>query len=551
MVLKKITSYIKSAPKTLIAIVFFAFILRVVGISYGLPLWLVDDEPPFVLSAIKMIQLRTLIPALHQSDFANILYYPPYLAYLYVLPFITLLGFQYAAHYALGSLFIPFVVSDLSTFFIIARFITILFALASIVFIYEIGKNIFNSVRIGILSAFFLSTSLLHIMLSITSRHWLVVSFFGLLVFWILSNPKHAIEKKYLAVSIAAGVGMGFNIIIGTYLILVAAWYLFFERRAIAIKYIVASVVVFTILASLPVLLYPQSLGFASDITTDNPKTAIGILTSPFLFLKPNAFSEPLLMIFFIIGLAALFFLQRNLFVVFFLLLYGYSALFYIAFRYEHRFTVGLLPFAVLLAAYGFNYIALITKKQWIYALLIIPLVFSVQLNRVIMNNDSRVNARTWIEQNIPAHEKILVYARLTRLSSEPDAINEQKTIDSGSLRKVDEAEALLPPNMRSNTTFHSLNLYSVTNELFFENIGNYAKKNNYTYALISNENFMRDEKEFDIMQKLGASGMLIKTFGSYQPDYSISASQLLGNPIRLFSFREFGPKLSLYKILP
>src|SRR3989344_6447270 len=124
MVLKKITSYIKSAPKTLIAIVFFAFILRVVGISYGLPLWLIDDEPPFVLSAIKMIQLRTLIPAFHQADFVNLLYYPPYLAYLYIVPFVVLLGFQYAAHYALGNLFIPFVVSDLSVFFIMARLIT-------------------------------------------------------------------------------------------------------------------------------------------------------------------------------------------------------------------------------------------------------------------------------------------------------------------------------------------------------------------------------------------------------------------------------------------
>ncbi len=69
-----------------------AFLLRVAGISYGLPLTLIADEPPFILGALQMLQSHTLVPSLHPELFKNILYYPPYLSYLYVLPFAAIAG---------------------------------------------------------------------------------------------------------------------------------------------------------------------------------------------------------------------------------------------------------------------------------------------------------------------------------------------------------------------------------------------------------------------------------------------------------------------------
>src|SRR3989344_2645647 len=59
-----IVNVIMSAKKWLLAILVFVFLARIVGVSYGLPLWLVDDETPFTLAALKMLQLKTLIPAL-------------------------------------------------------------------------------------------------------------------------------------------------------------------------------------------------------------------------------------------------------------------------------------------------------------------------------------------------------------------------------------------------------------------------------------------------------------------------------------------------------
>ena len=72
--------------------------------------------------------------------------------------------------------------------------------------------------------------------------------------------------------------------------------------------------------------------------------------------------------------------------------------------------------------------------------ILAIPLVLSLRLSYLFYNDDSRVHARQWIEENIPHESKILVYARLTRLSSTKEAIQEQEN-RPGSLRKVDIAE--------------------------------------------------------------------------------------------------------------
>ena len=110
-----------SKKKILIIIIGAAFLLRIAGINYGLPLWLIDDEPPFTLAALKMIQLKTLLPVFHLDEFKTVLYYPPYLSYFYLLPFSVLLGIKYLFIGGAISQFINYVVLDLSQFFVIAE----------------------------------------------------------------------------------------------------------------------------------------------------------------------------------------------------------------------------------------------------------------------------------------------------------------------------------------------------------------------------------------------------------------------------------------------
>ena len=293
---------------------------------------------------------------------------------------------------------------------------------------------------------------------------------------------------------------MGISTIVALLPSLILYWFLFYEKKIINLffdkkTYLIALIFIF--LAILPVVIHPGGFGIKGDVTVHSAKTILGVLQSPFLFLKPVAFSEPILMIFAAIGLILAFLYRKRLFWPIFLFIYTYSAIFYLFFRYEHRFTLPLLPLLVIMAAYGFiECYQRICNKNKILSIgfvfiLVIPLILSLRLGYLFYNNDSRIHARQWVEGNIPQNSKILVYARLTRLSSTKEAIQEQEKLDSGSLRKVDLAEENLIAG-RSNT-FHALNLYSVNNPEFYQNIKNYAEAHNYQYLLISMNDFQQN----------------------------------------------------------
>ncbi|MDO8430307.1 MAG: glycosyltransferase family 39 protein [bacterium] len=535
----------------LLYILVFAFLVRVVGISYGLPLWLIDDEPPFTLAALKMIQLKTLLPVFHLEEFRTVLYYPPYLSYLYLLPFSILLGIKYLFFSGGRDQFIYYLTSDLSQFFLIARFLNVVLGVFSVAMLYKVAKNIFKSEFVGLLSAFFLSTSLFHILMSANGRHWLPVSFFIILVLWLL-NLDWEFRKRYFAAILAVGIGMGVSMINILLLLLIACWYVFYERRRLSDlikeKYFYFGILLFILLAILPGILYPQSFGFRGDVTFKEGKSILGIAASPFLFLKPAALSEPILIIFAVLGLMFSFFYLKNFFWPVFIFLYAYSGIFYLFFRYEHRFTLPLFPLLAIMSAYGFTEVYKRISGRFpsffLMLILALPLIFSLRLSYLMYQNDSRNHLINWIKDNIPTNSKILVYARLARLPATPEAVKEQRAIDSGSLRKVDLAEESLPKQL----SFHALNLYDVNNQEFYNNIEQYIHDHQYNYLFIGGIN-IQESAYLEQLQKIADTGILLKSFGRFQEDYSPSIGQLFGNPFYLFQLKEFGPPIAIYKL--
>jgi len=533
-------------------ILVFAFLVRLAGIGYGLPLWLIDDEPPFTLAALKMIQLKTLLPASHLEEFRTVLYYPPYLSYLYLLPFSLLLGIKYLFFSGGREQFIYYLTSDLSGFFLIARFLNVLMGVSSAALLYKAVKNVFKSEFAGLLSAFFLSTSLFHILMSANGRHWLPVSFFTVLVLWLL-NLNWDFRKRYFAAVLAVGVGMGVSPINALLLALIGYWYLFYERRSLLDlrkeKYFYASLIIFILLAILPGVLYPQSFGFRADLTLGETKSILGVIASPFLFLKPVALSEPILAFLAVLGLLFSGFYMRNLFWPVALFLYTYSAVFYLFFRYEHRFALPLFPILAIMAAYGVGEVYKRVNSRIFTILLILiltmPAVFSLRLSYLLYKNDSRNHLIEWVKSNIPSSSKILVYARLTRLPATPEAIKEQRTIDPASLRKVDLAEE----NLFKKPSFHALNLYTIENEEFYANLENYSQENQYQYLLTSLTDFEKSPVHFNHIQNIASRGALSESFGEFQENYAPHIGQLTENPIGLFKLKTFGPPMAIYKI--
>ena len=538
--------------KILFVILIIAFAVRIVGIGYGLPLWLVADEPPFVLGVLKMIELKTVIPRFHLEEFRSVLYYPPYISYFYLPFFSSMLAVKYLSFEGDRGSFINYLGADLSDFFMVARFLNVILAVFSVFLVYRVAKNIFKDEWIGLASAFFLGTSSLHILLSMTSRQWLAVSFIYILVLYFLTAPSLSLKKRYFLAVLTAGIGMGISAISAVALVLIKFYYLFFEKKKISellrekFFYLLAAAILFLIV--LPLWLYPASIGFQGKISIFDSKSLGGFLLSPFVFFKSLLFAEPVLMLFFTLGLIFVFFRNRKLFWTSLIFLSVYSFVFYFAFRFEDRFLTPILPMIAILAGFGFVQLfrRLPTGQAgWKFSviLLVLPLIFSLRLGYLAYQNDSRANLRNWIEKNIPEGSKVLVSARLMRLSSNAYAIREQEALDSGSLRQVDRSEAHFGKSP-IYPSFHALNLYSMENKNF--PFDKYAS--NYEYLVLPKLDYRKDAELHENFQQLGDMGSLVASFGE-DADFSISESKLGKNPLRLLETKMLGPAVSLYRI--
>ena len=218
-----------NSRRILFVILVFAFLVRVAGIGYGLPLWLIADEPPFTLGALKMIELKTVIPRFHVEEFRSILYYPTYISYFLLPAFSGILAIKYLSFDGDRLSFINYIGSDLSDFFLAARFLNILLAVFSIYLIYGVSRNIFNDEWSGLAASFLLSTSLLHIMLSIAARQWMPISLILLLVLYFLTHPSMSFKKRYFLSILISGIGIDISAISSVALFLVDFYFLLFD----------------------------------------------------------------------------------------------------------------------------------------------------------------------------------------------------------------------------------------------------------------------------------------------------------------------------------
>lgn len=544
-----------SSKRILICILILAFFVRLSGIRYGLPLQVIDDEPPFTLAALMMLQMKTVIPAFHLADFSRVLYYPPYLSYLYLIPF-GALGFgQYLLFQGGAREFSYYLMSHLDQFFLIARFINVLLGTLSVWLIYQITLSLFKNIKTALVSSFLLGTGLIHILFSFTGRHWLPISFMYVLGFYFLTRENWDLEKRYCYAVITAGIGMGVSPIVGVFTALIALWYFICDRKSVrdlaAYKKIIFSAVLFAGLAWLPSLLYPRSFGFVGDVTAQQTKTAWGLFSSVFVFLRPVFASDIIVGIFSVAGLALLFRFHRRLAFALSIFIYAYGMIFYELFRFEYRFALPVFPFLCIFAGYGIieasGYVSPKDGNRIMVAILAVPLIFSLRLGYLAMKNDSRIVLRQWIEANIPAGSKIIVYARLMRLAAYPESIEEQRAIDGGSLRSADLAEE---NGFSAAPAYHALNLYSVNNPSFYANISEYSKLHSYQYLIVSDSDSARNPDQFAGVMDLAKTGTLVRSYGnSSQEDYSIAIGQLLGWPFGLFKVNQFGPAVELYTL--
>ena len=527
-------------------IIGLTLLLRLPTIGYGLPLMLVNDESPFTLAALKMLELRTLVPALHLAEFQTILYYPPYLSYLYLPFFAAIAGIAYLAHGGAGL--VAYLVSDLSSFFLAARMVNVGLALVSVYLVYRIGERLFASREAALAAAFLLSTSLLHLSLSVVSRQWLPVSCIVLLALYVLTNERLAERRRYLFAMLVAGVGMGFSAVAVLVLPLVGLywWCLGKVRLATLLRdaRLWAGIVGFVALAALPSLLYPSSSGFLVDLTLYDPKSLAGFLAIPWSTLSLTLYSEPVLMLLAAIGSIILLPRSRVLIVCAGWALL-YAATFYIFFRFEPRFLLPLVPLYALAGGYAVTWLR---RYPWgtmvVCLLLLVPFVASVRLAQLGASGDTRALARSWALAHLTAEDSILVYAPATRVPTTALAVAELRAIDPGAVRQVDKADETLDRALP-----HALNIFDVKNGAFFADLPRYVKEHGYTYLLLDPSYAFDARSQEAAFAPLLGGAIIFERWQGQGGDASLSASAFPAPLTALFSGRLLGPDVVVYRI--
>ncbi|MBI4132356.1 MAG: hypothetical protein HY474_01855 [Candidatus Sungbacteria bacterium] len=494
---------LKIIKAPIVWILFSAFLLRLWGITYGLPLFLVNDETPHVYGALKMIELKTLIPAFHAEEFKAVLYYPLLLSYFYLIVLAPVI----AVHYLASGMppletYRAMLALDPSFLWVAARVWMAAIGVSGVYLTYRISYHLSGTKRAALFAAAFLALSFYHLQLSHNVRHWMPASV--LLAFlWERALAWRGQVRPlghWLGAGALAGIAAGgVNTAAAVGLIpLVAArvggsagspiqhWF-----RRLASREVLAILVAFALVALAGIALYPYGLtraegasGAASDvlgrIASIGTKSVLGWLRFIAEYLRTFWEFETPLFLFSLAGMGLLW-LRRSpsqLFgaenwkgrrfwigvtvlyaIAFFTLLYLFD-------DFTVRGVVLITPVLAAFAGYAADrlyekVINLEIKKlnvsshplfNFSISFFFFLFVFGWQLatdlryQQLLSRPDTRLVARKWLLGNLPAGSRVLMDAQYLRLPNTPAGVRLVEAIDPGALRAADRAVIALGP---------------------------------------------------------------------------------------------------------
>lgn len=500
-----------------------ALLLRLWGVSYGLPLFLVNDETPHVYGALKMIELKTLIPALHAEEFRAVLYYPPFLSYF----FLAVLAPVIAIHYALSGApaletYRALVALDPSFLWIAGRAWMAVIGVAGIYVTYRITFRLFGSNRAALFAAAFLALSFYHLQLSHNIRHWLPASVL-LAVLWeralVMRGGSQPLRSHLLTGAIAGLAAGGVNTAAAVGIIppLLAhvvgngrRWLdrLFSREAALLLA-------AFAVTGLAAVALYPYGItraegapGAAADIAGRFSLLAEKNIADWLRFLGRYVrtlweFETPL----FLASLAgaALFWVRRSppklaipeswggkRFWVSVTVIYAvaFFTLLYLFDDFTARGVVFVTPIFAAFAGYAVDVfhqrgkaaMSRLIAKAGPASGAMVPLLFTfdfllltslfgwplaVDLRYQFLQSrpDTRLVAREWLLTNLPPDARVVMDAQYLRLPNIPDGVRLVAAIDPGALRAADRAVLALGA-AAPQSALAALNLDLVASEI-------------------------------------------------------------------------------------
>ncbi len=318
---------------------------------------------------------------------------------------------------------------------------------------------------------------------------------------------------------------------------------------------VIFGAILFILLVAASYLIHPGGFFLRYAHSTTEIKSLLGFFSAVAALFLPFIRSEPFFAVWTLIGLIFLFKNERRMFSATLLFVGAYVLIFYLLFHIDDRFIAYQIPLFALVSGYGAAAVWHRLKnlrfiRITLFSITLVGMVIpTIRVDTLLLKNDTRAQAREWMESNLPQGAKILVLSPQTRLSATPTAIREQKDIDPQSLRSVDEAEAVLDPSLLKHKAFHALNLYTLrADHPFFENVATYRKEKKYEYAVLAQSIYGESPVKEKALASLVGDGVLIARFPGFdRPGFELTEGAI-GSLSNLFSGAASGPTVSIYR---
>ncbi|MEA3398313.1 MAG: glycosyltransferase family 39 protein [Patescibacteria group bacterium] len=428
-----------------------------VGIFYNFSIRdAVGDETQFMAAALRMIANQDFRP-----DYATFLYYP-IVVYVYIPFYILLLAFLWLS----GLLSFPEIIElgrlDYAMLLPMARIISILFGVGSIILVYKISEKLFAKKVMALISAFLLASSLMFFQNAHFGKAWVPQIFFILLAFYYVVRFYYKARiswKDYVISALLIGLSFsihGIGIFVGAAFL--AAIYFKEKGKGIFDKFIknrkfwFSCAIIFSFYF-LILFLNPyafnnnnQNLKAAYNSFLDRTessmqtKTVYGYSCGYNYLERANFYNrslfnyEPILLIIFIPSALLLIIKKRKrFFLIIATPLVYYLFITFLSVFWNRgcvpRYALPIIPFISIIAGYGmyaFYNSNIFSRKIRVFSVFLLLSAFLCMpflWDKAIILPSTRLTAIKWIEDNIKENSKILSIDGYVPLTPNKEAV--------------------------------------------------------------------------------------------------------------------------------
>jgi len=270
------------------------------------------------------------------------------------------------------------------------------------------------------------------------------------------------------------------------------------------------------------------------DITIGMEKTfsgAIVALGQSFLSFFEH---EPVLVGAAVVGLIILGFKQKRLFFLFLIFPIVYWLALYFFVHFEPRYNLLLVPWFAILAglallwelSFGENFM-----KVAVVLILLLPFSVSVYYDYLLLQQDSREQAKVWIEENIPENSSIALFSKTLELTPNRQAV---ENLFVNYPEAVRTKHRVLREILGERYPAPAYNVFT------FDNSERQPSLSSFDYAVV--EYF--EEKPDNLA---GFEEMI--SFNSAEEERLDVNGNIFESIINIFRVKNLGPKVEIYKI--